>query len=166
MRLSAVNFIKKSWSKSFNNGMVHNRVGFKCIRTTFFRHYTEFFYKLLPEQLNLDGQWEVAISEISYTSMYQKFTEGKLMFFDNKLSKSLELYHREPGLYPSITDIVEAMNTLIQEKHNHSKNCIKVKVSPRTQKVDIYLANEGFGLGFFSTDLRHIFEVMLVTILK
>ena len=29
----------------------------------------------LPEQLNLEGQWEVAISEISYQSMYQNLTE-------------------------------------------------------------------------------------------
>ena len=49
------------------------------------------------------------------------------------------------------------MNILIQERHIHSENCIKVKVSRRTQKVEIYLANEGSGLNFFSTDPRHIF---------
>ena len=48
------------------------------------------------------------------------------------------------------------MNTLIEERHNHSGNCITVKVS-RTRKVEIYLANEGSGLAFFSTDLGHIF---------
>ena len=89
----------------------------------------------LPEQLNLDGQWEVAISEISYRSMYQNVTEGKFMFFDKKLSKSSDIYYLEPGLYPSITDIVEAMNTLIQERHNHSENCITVKLSRRSKKL-------------------------------
>ena len=34
---------------------------------------------------------------------------------------------------------------------------MKVKVSRRTQKVGIYLANEGSGLAFFSTDLGLIF---------
>ena len=80
------------------------------------------------------------------------------MFFDKKLSKSSEFYYLEPSLYPSITDIVEAMNILIQERHNHSENCIKVKVSRRTQKVEIYLANEASGLAFLSTDLGHIFR--------
>ena len=79
------------------------------------------------------------------------------VFFDKKLSRSSEFYYLEPGLYSSVTDIVEAMNTLIQETHNHNENCIKVKVSRRTQKVEIYLANEGSGLAFFSTDLGHIF---------
>ena len=115
------------------------------------------FTNFSPEQLNLEGQWEVAISEISYPSMYQNNTEGKFMFFDKKLSKSSEFYYLEPGLYPSIKDIVEAMNILIQERHNRSENCIKVKVSRRTQKFEIHLANEASGLAFFSTDLGHIF---------
>ena len=63
------------------------------------------------------------------------------MFFDKKLSKSSEFFYLELGLYSSITDIVEAMNILSKEIHNHSENCIKVKVSRRTQKVEIYLAN-------------------------
>ena len=49
------------------------------------------------------------------------------------------------------------MNTLLQEKHNDSQNCITVKVSRRTQKVEVYLANERSGLAFFSTDLGHFF---------
>ena len=49
------------------------------------------------------------------------------------------------------------MNILIQERHNHSENCIKIKVSRKTRKVEIYLANEGSGLAFFSTDLENIF---------
>ena len=73
----------------------------------------------MPEQVNLDGQWEVAIFEISYLSRYQNVTEGKFMFYDEKLSKPTEAYYHEPGLYSSITDIVEAMNTLIQERNNH-----------------------------------------------
>ena len=79
------------------------------------------------------------------------------MFFDKKLSKSAEIYYLEPGLYPSFKDFVEAMNIPIQEKHNHSENCIKVKVSRRRQKVEIYLANEASGLAYFRTDLGHIF---------
>ena len=72
------------------------------------------FTNFLPEQVNLEGQWEVAISEISYPSMYQNITERYFKFFDEKFSKSTSTDHLEPGLYTSITDIVEAMNTLIQ----------------------------------------------------
>ena len=78
------------------------------------------------------------------------------MFFDKKRTKSSEFYYLEPGLYPSITDFVEAINTLVQERHNHSENCITVKRSRKKQKVEIYLANEGSGLAIFSTDIGHI----------
>ena len=80
------------------------------------------------------------------------------MFSEKKLSKSSEFYYLEPGFYPSITDNVEAMNTLNQERHNHSENGITVEVSRRTQKVEISFANEGSGREFFSRDLGHIFE--------
>ena len=88
--------------------------------------------------------------------MYENITEGKLMFFDKKFPKSSEFYYLETGLYPAITDVVEAMNILIQERHNHNENRIKVQVSRRTQKVGICLANEASGLSFFSTGLGHI----------
>ena len=78
------------------------------------------------------------------------------MFFEKKLSKSPEFYYLEPGLLPCNTDIVEAMKTLNQERHNRSDSCVIAKVSRRKQKVEIYLANEGSGLALFCTDLGHI----------
>ena len=115
------------------------------------------FTNFLPEQVNLEGQWEVAISEISYPSMYQNITEGKFKFLDRELSKSTLTYSTELGLYTSITDIVEAMNTSIQERNNHNETCKTVKVSRRTQKVVVMLANDNSGHAFCSTDLGHIF---------
>ena len=81
----------------------------------------------------------------------------KVYVFLIKFSKSSVFYYLEPGLYPSITDNVEAANTLIQERHKHSENYITVKVSRRTQKFEIYLANEKSVLAFFSTELGHHF---------
>ena len=115
------------------------------------------FANFLPEQLSVEGQCEVAIIEISMPLMYQNVMEGKFMFFGKKLSKLSDFYYLEPGLYLSITDIVEPMNTLIQQRHNHSGNCITVKLSRRTHKAETYLANEGSDFELFSSDLGHIF---------
>ena len=156
-RLSAVNFIRKSWSKSFNNGIVYKRVGFKCICATISRQYTDLFYKLFTRATESGRATGGCNFRKSYAWRYQNVTEGKYMFFDKKLTKSSELYYLEPGVYPSVTGIVEAMNTLIQERHNHSEDCTTVRVSRRTRKVEIYLANEESGLAFLSTDLVHIF---------
>ena len=115
------------------------------------------FTNFLPEQLNLEGQWEVAISDKSYPSMYHNITERKFKFYDEKFLKSTSTYNLEPGLYTSITDFVEAMNRLIQERNKLNETCITVKVSRKTQKVVILLANDSCGLAFCSTDLGHIF---------
>ena len=87
------------------------------------------FTDFLPEQLNLECQWEVAISGISYQSMNQNVSEGKLGYLMKTFSKSSDFYPLQPGLYPSITDIDETMNTLNQEIHKHSESCITVKGS-------------------------------------
>ena len=89
--------------------------------------------------------------------MPQNVTWDKFMLSDKKPSNLSEFYYLEPGFYPSLTDIVEAMNTLILERHNHSEKCVTVRVSNRTQKVEIYLANERSGLAFFSRDLGQFF---------
>ena len=70
------------------------------------------FTIFLPEQLNLEGAWEVTISEKSYPSLYWKATEGKIIFFQENISNPLGFYFLEPGLHPSVTDSVEAKNPL------------------------------------------------------
>ena len=77
-------------------------------------------------------------------------------FFDGKNSKSTTTYNLKPGLSTSNTDIVEAINTLIQERNNHNETCITVKVYCRTQKIENMLANDTSGFEFSSIDLGHI----------
>ena len=137
---------------SFTIEFVSNAAG-ELFPSNTFSSFTIF----LPEQVNLEGQWEVAISEKSHPSMYQNVTDGKFKFFDEKVSKSTSTYNLERGLYTSVTDIVEAMNRLIRERNNHNETCITVKVSRRTQKVLNMLANDSSGLAFCSTGLGHFF---------
>ena len=85
------------------------------------------------------------------TKMLQR---GKYMCFDTKLSKSSEKFCLEPCLYHSMTNILEAMNKLFQERHNHTETSIAVKVSRTMQKVEFHLANEGSGLAILSTVLQ------------
>ena len=158
MKLSATNFIRKNWSKSFNNRIVYNTVRFKCICASFSWQYTEIFYKLftratesgrLMRGCNFGKIWPINVRQCHV---------GKVYVFRQEMFKLVEFFNLKLGLYPCISDIAEAMNTLIQVKHNHREICITVKVSPRTQKVEIYIAKERSGVAIFSTDLGHILE--------
>ena len=89
-----------------------------------------------------------------------------LCFLDKKLSKSSEFYYLEPGPYPFIMDIVEALIILIQERHNHSENCIKVKVSQRMKKLTFTLQMEDPVLYSLVQISDTFSEVMLVRSLE
>ena len=98
MRLSAVNFIRRvDQSHSKKESFIIELVSIASAHL-FPDNAVNSFTKFLPMQLNLKGQWEVAISEISYPSMYQNITEGKFMFFDKNLPMSSEFDYLESGL--------------------------------------------------------------------
>ena len=128
------------------------------VSTHFFRDNT-LVANFLTDQMNLENQWEVAVWEVSYPSMYQNFAAVTFVFFDTKLSNSSELYYVECFLQPSTTATVGTMNTFIQERHNHSEICIIVKKSRGTKTVEIYPANEGCVFALFSMALGHFSEV-------
>ena len=75
------------------------------------------FTVFLSEKLNLEGQSEIAVSEISYPTSYQNVTEGKLLFFDTTFSFVRIILAGTR----STTDNVEAMNLLTEERHKHTE---------------------------------------------
>ena len=65
-------------------------------------------------KIPFEGKWEVAVSEISYPSLYQNVTEGKSNFINGREfpdeKRKIQPMHFEPGVFSSIVDIVVAMN--------------------------------------------------------
>ena len=55
------------------------------------------FTNFLPEQVILEGQWEVSISEMSYPSMYQNLTQRKFKCFDEKVFRLHAILHDAAG---------------------------------------------------------------------
>ena len=87
---------------------------------------------------------EVALSEISYPSLYQNVTEGKFIFVDGRESsaekRKIVPMNIEPGLNPSIVDIIVAMNNKIRERLGaqvFEYNGIDVSVDEVTQKLAV-----------------------------
>ena len=117
------------------------------------------FTNCLPEQINLEGEWEVSITELAYPSLYQNITDGKFFSLDAATpdTKPSDYYRTDERLYPSISDIVNEMNKKIQERENYEKTPIKLKVNRITQRISLSLPNENSLLVIFSTDLCHVF---------
>ena len=64
----------------------------------------------------MEAQWKVAISEITYPSMYQKVTEGIFMSFEKTTVKTSKRIFLEPGACLACTNTVETMNTFLEER--------------------------------------------------
>ena len=133
---------------------------FNCYPNNSLSSFTNF----LPEQIHLKGEWEVAISEISYPSLYHNVTEGKFTFADGRESseekRKIVPMNIEPRLYPSIVDIVLAMNNKIRERLGiqvFEYNGIYVSVDKITQKVAVHLPESQSVFIIQSADLSHIF---------
>ena len=83
----ALNFIRKSWSKSFNKGIVYNRVGFKCICATVSRQYTELFYKFFTRATE-SGRLMAGCSFRNIPTInVPKYHRGKTYFFCQEIFK-------------------------------------------------------------------------------
>ena len=93
-------------------------------------------YKFLLEQLNLKGWEEVAIPKKCYPSIYQNATERNSCFWYEKTWKNVRFLVSSTWFTPPITNIVEAMNTLVQARHNHIVNCSTVKVFQKCKKLE------------------------------
>ena len=144
---------------SFTIELVSN-ASFNCYPNNSLNSFTNF----LPEQIHLKGEREVAISEISYPSLYQNVTEGKFTFVDDRESseekRKIVPMNIEPGLYPKIVDIVEAMNNKIRERVGAQVveyNRIYVSVDKITQKAAVLLPENQSVFIIQSADLSHIF---------
>ena len=87
--------------------------------------------------------------------MYQNVTEGTFMLFDEKFSKSSQFCFLEPGLYSAVTDTVDAMKHVNEERHNRNDSCFTAKVSRKTWKVEICLANGRSVMACFVSKLGH-----------
>ena len=91
--------------------------------------------------------------------MYQNITEGKFFYLHEATpdKKPSDYYTLDPGLYPSISDIVNEMDKKIQEREKFEKTPIKLYVNKITQRISLSLPNQNSLLVIFSADLCHVF---------
>ena len=112
------------------------------------------FINLSPEQLNVEGQWEVAFRK-HLTHQWTKTSQRENLCF---------LIEKFQGLLNfTIWNLVSTLLLQILLKPwtlSFKKDIITAKAVSqiRTRKLKTYLAFEGFGLAFLSTDQRHFFK--------
>lgn len=142
--------------ESFTIELVSN-ASFDCYPNNTLSSFTNF----LPERIDLKGEWEVAITEISYPSMYQNITDGRFFYGDSMfpIPNRAGQFQLKPGLYESITQVVHEMSKLIFEDAKMFNHYISLEIDRMTQQISLKLPSETASLAIMSADLSHILGV-------
>ena len=128
------------------------------------------FSNFLPDQLTLEGNWEVALLEISYPSLYNNITDGKFWYVNNPnksketketnpatgISIDYDPLYIQPGLYMSLDEILTSMNNSLKKKRSTQKVDLKWSINQVSRKVDISLPSKDSHLVISSPDLSTI----------
>lgn len=114
------------------------------------------FVNQLPTQQNFEGEWEVALSEISHPVLYQNIVEGKFRYKANNHDTEVDPMYLQPGLYHSMIDGLSSMTKLITETRKTNETPLLFDIDHRTQKVKITLPYDDSILVIQSEDLSHI----------
>ena len=114
------------------------------------------FTNFLPEQVNLDeGEWEVALVEISYPAWYNNITEGKFRYKPDSDSPVYKLSIAQ-GLYPNIQSVIIAMQTEITTVLNNAEHGMEISVNEFKKKIEFQFANNGALLNLASNDIANV----------
>ena len=114
------------------------------------------FVNFLPEQITLDGTWEVALLEISYPALYHNVTDGRFRFKEGNDDKNLDVLEIPTGLYSSIDDILVTMKQVAAEQDPPKQLNMQWTVNTRNQKIEIKLPRPNSALNIISPDIAHI----------
>ena len=147
-RLSVRNSIKKSWSKSFNNGFVYNRVALHCVCTTVPRQYTQLFDKIFTGAAESGRSMGCRNFGNILSNNVPKFHTEKVYVLDKNLSKWSEFYYLEPCADPSITDILKLWTLSFKKDTIAAKTVSQLKCIEELKKLRFTLEMKDMVLHF------------------
>ncbi len=114
------------------------------------------FSNFLPEQINLEGDWEVAVMEISYPSLFQNITDGRFRYKQKDGDDTIGEITIPPGLYFTLDEILQEMKKQAAAVYPSKNIDFEWKVNNRDYKVEITLPHTTSVLNIVSEDLAHI----------
>ncbi|MEN0051323.1 MAG: hypothetical protein AAF806_29935 [Bacteroidota bacterium] len=117
------------------------------------------FTNFLPEQISLDGKWEVALSEITYPCLYYNVSDGKFKFNMDITDTDAKTELKIPeGMYYSIQEVIAAMNEAIIDRYDDKNNRVPISItySGKDYKLKLKLRDKLNLLNLTGADLAHI----------
>ena len=91
------------------------------------------FSNFLAESIELRGQWEVALAEISYPCLYNNITEGTFTYVYKRIHSGKQLWDNEKlklpsGMYNTIDEVIEEIDKVSSKARPKDKMTMTAKV--------------------------------------
>ena len=108
--------------------------------------------------IELEGEWEVALTEIAFPIHIKNVVEGKFKYYDINPVKLVEYDLSIPSrLYLSTLDVLKAINTAIKYSGvTDTDNVLTVSIEKITNRAVIRIVKEAQKIEFVSKDLQTI----------
>ena len=137
-------FIKKAWSKTFINGIVYQRVGFKCMCATISRQHTQLFCKLMIGATDSGRSMRGCNCGKNPTLHWTKVSWREIScFLIKKNFQSRQCFTISDSVFTFPLRILFKLWTVSFRKNTILAKAVSLlKKSERTQKSKIYLSNE------------------------
>ncbi len=113
------------------------------------------FSNFLPEQVNLNGDWEVALTEIYHPNYFENVTDGVFYFgaYDEKnldaalknpatKSRLVYKYSIQPGVYKNVQQVVAAINEAIKKESPLEANTFKAQYDSVSGQTMLLIENQ------------------------
>lgn len=111
------------------------------------------FTNVFPESFDLEGEWEVALTEMSFPNMYQNITNGNyfLRYPDGNAYFTLR-----SGRYSSVQEVIDEMNFQVEMCLKLKKSVINATFDPRNLSISFTLPSEKYSLRVLDDDLANV----------
>lgn len=118
------------------------------------------FTNLLPEHIELDGKWEVALLEVSYPSLFNNITDGEFLYVDTiKFPDGIKC-KIHPGMYHSVDDVsfamIQAVKVYTKDSSLEDKDLWELFLLVQNRKC-LFKTSDHCAIVLLSDDLSHIF---------
>lgn len=114
------------------------------------------FSNFLPEQINLVGEWEVALLEITYPAQYNNITEGKVAYKHYTQHATTTQITIPKGFYKSLAGLIKTVNYEVNEKTPEG-SMFDISYDQFSGKIKFSFDNEDTVLCLVSNDIANIF---------
>ena len=105
--------------------------------TNFPDNHAGHFFTSLPKSINIDGEFEIGLSEIIFSNSINNINEKEIGFQLGQARFTSAYTYLEPGFYKTPTHFVDSLNRLLRKLREFKNAGVRFVFSQTSKKVTL-----------------------------